>query len=201
MSLWPAKTEHIPYFTPHFSYVPKASMKEKYADYCRARLLQFKPGSNPDNLLTDFQTYSEAMDDFVKTSNHCPNLLKEEVEFAHNKNAKEEEDEEEEEENQYAGFPDLLPETGGNLIGNIVHTIFFITLLLEDKLNEHEMLQDLIALKALNLEAADFEDDAQSDTSGYEEDQVVAEAKEIDWSASYREMGLNTSSLRVINTM
>ena len=60
------------------------------------------------------------------------------------------------------------------------------------------MLQDLIALKALNLEAADLKDDAQSDTSGYEEDQVVAEAKEIDWSASYREMGLNKSSLRVI---
>lgn len=112
------KSEHIPAFTPHFSYVPRASVKEKYEDYCRARLLQFKPGSNPENLLSEFETYSQVMDDFIKTSTFCPNLVKEEVEEAHSHSHDEDEmgNEDEKEDNPYSGFPDLLPEMEGKVI-------------------------------------------------------------------------------------
>ena len=52
---------------------------ERYEEFCRARLLQFLPGSTPNNLLEGFATYGERMDDFVKNSKFCPALVKEEV--------------------------------------------------------------------------------------------------------------------------
>ena len=72
--------EFIPHFSPNFLYgCPKKSRKVDYETFCRCKLLEYQPGSSPENLLGDgkFKDYEEAMEDFIANSPHCPSVLKE----------------------------------------------------------------------------------------------------------------------------
>ena len=70
------KREHIPCFSPRLIKVPRSSNKVFYEMFCRTRLLQFKPGATPTNLLSEGQeTYAKAMDAFV--FGECPSLVRE----------------------------------------------------------------------------------------------------------------------------
>ena len=74
-----SNTEHIPVVSPKFLRVPKSNQKQWHELYCRARLLQFKPGATPANLLSaECDTFAKAMKEFIKDDPACPNLLKEE---------------------------------------------------------------------------------------------------------------------------
>ena len=76
------RKEHFPVFSPSFKVAVKPKNKELYELSCRARILQFKPGSTPNNILEGFQNHEACLKDFVDNSTSCPKLLKDEFEDA-----------------------------------------------------------------------------------------------------------------------
>ena len=165
--------------------------------YCRARLLQCKPGSNPDNLLDNpndseakFADYQEALEDFCRNSVHCPSLVKEQFHEALRKGLTDKPDEDEElgleeegEENEEIEFPDLyVPELEGIEI--------------DDEMDQElrDYLQTLMAEKGIQNQL-DEEDDVASD---YEDDEGIKEdCKTHDWNTTWREQGWTHEKLQV----
>ena len=74
-----------PHFIPTFRYTVKKG-KPMYEEFCRSLLLQDKPGCTLDNVGKvdmdgkKFESCEDELDDFVKNSEYCPALVKEEYE-------------------------------------------------------------------------------------------------------------------------
>jgi hypothetical protein len=73
-----ASKEYVPVYTPQFLYPVKVTNVDKHELFARAKLLQFKPGANPDNLLEGFDRYHAALVNFAAQPT-CPLLLREQV--------------------------------------------------------------------------------------------------------------------------
>ena len=201
-----AGTEFVPVFSPKFVRVPKSNAGAIYEMYCRARLLQFKPGANPDNLLEEEgETYATALKFFEKDP-LCPKLLKEEFKSAKVKKRKvkgedngmayeddsdfgdDESDEDEENKDEPNDFPELYP-------GDIT-----------DRRNDPAMLQDLIQLHENNQNLnhlVNFQNDQlrEAEENGCDSDASDLDDIDIkdflhrfddhDWEANWRELGLD----------
>ena len=78
---WSRRTERVsPTWSPYFMHgPPKRSNFKAFEDYARARLLQYLPGSTPDNVKGDFATFAEAIDHYVENDVSCPTVLREQV--------------------------------------------------------------------------------------------------------------------------
>jgi hypothetical protein len=105
---WTAsRKEYVPVFSPNYQYPPKVTNEEKYEQFARARLLQHKPGTNPDNVLGNFDCFQEALANFA-CEPECPVMLIEQMEECLLVGHKEGEDAED------AESPDeLAPQVGG----------------------------------------------------------------------------------------
>ena len=110
----PANTEYIPVISPSFMKPPPNTKKAKdaYEMFCRSSLLEYKPGSNPDNIMGSFESLHEALKDFVTNKDWkdiCPTYLKKDFQMANTKKkddaaaAAEEKGEEAEEEGKEGG--------------------------------------------------------------------------------------------------
>ena len=112
----PSRRECIPIFTPYLAHTPSVMNKPLFEQWAKSRLLQFKPGSNPKNVLGEFPTYQEALDNFVEKDPLCPTVLKELYKEGLTKTSKE--DQEGEEVSEQANeeedpFPDLVQQVEG----------------------------------------------------------------------------------------
>ena len=111
-------SEHFPVFTPFYRMAVNPNNTELYEKSFRNRLLQFKPGTTPDNVLGGFETHEDCVKDFVENNPRCPQLLKELYEEAQKKKSKKKEAEREED--NYDDFldvsdDDLCPEIDGKM--------------------------------------------------------------------------------------
>jgi hypothetical protein len=105
-------------FTPYFTRAVNPNNTELYEKSLRNRLLQFKPGTTPDNVLGGFESYEQCVKDFVENNPRCPQLVKELYEDAQKKKLKKREAEREED--NYDDFldvsdDDLRPEIDGKM--------------------------------------------------------------------------------------
>jgi hypothetical protein len=71
--------EYVPVYSPQFMYPVKVTNVDKHELYARAKLLQYKPGANPDNLREGYDSYHAALVQFASQP-ICPLLLREQVE-------------------------------------------------------------------------------------------------------------------------
>ena len=182
-------------FNPNYIYgPPKSSRKPQFETYCRARLLQFKPGANFDNLLDTadpdikFADYQEALANFIENSVHCPSLVKEQFNDALLKSLKDAPDEDEElnagEDEDDFEFPDLyIPEMDGVEVDR------------EQDKELTEYLQGLMGEKGIEHEFDGVDDEG----SDYEDDEgIINDCKTHDWNASWHEQGWTQEKLKVI---
>ena len=112
------REEHFPVFTPFLREV-SPNNKDLYERFCKGRLLQFKAGAKPENLLEGgFKTYAECLEDFVKNGADCPTLVKDEFKEAQMKKAKEEEDPPEDNYDllETPDYEDLFPDVEGKVV-------------------------------------------------------------------------------------
>ena len=137
------KQEHCPTFTPFFRIAVNPNNTELYEKSCRNRLLQFKPGTTPDNVLGGFETHEDCLKDFVENHPRCPGLIKEEFENAQVKKVKKKGTEKEED--NYDDFldvsdDDLCPDVDGVIFKHLDEFPFLIILFLLQKIQQ--MTQD-----------------------------------------------------------
>ena len=167
--------------------------------YCRAMLLQFKPGSTPDNLLDDdIDTFNKAMKVFVEDP-FCPQFVKSEFKDSQKEGEaipSEENDNDEvadnelsdgeEEENEY---PELFPGDISELLNFLQsfehQKIIFLTInVTADKTNDPNRNRDIIQLHEIQREIKQLRDfqndvhqdaaDADSETSDVDDNDIQA---------------------------
>ena len=182
---YPKKQEAVPYCTPYFQYIPKCSKKEKHEAYCRTRLLQFKPGANPDNLLTGFENNKDCLQDFVKNDKHCPAFLKDDFETSleSEDSDKESENDKETPEEEDADF-DGLDLSSDDL------SDYGIT-------DEMKLLRQLLETNHVGDLHADADyDDACDAASDYDAADIVEQISHHDWSKSYKDLNLDKQAVK-----
>ena len=108
--------EHFPVFSPVLRNV-NPNNKELFEDFCKYRLLQFKAGSNPSNVLEGFGTYEDCLKDFIDKDSNCPTIVKEEYDEALLKRALQTKDMPEDDNDQFldVSYEDLHPGLEGEM--------------------------------------------------------------------------------------
>lgn len=197
-----APTEYFPIVTPHFSRNPNPNNKEGYENFCKIKLLQFKPGSNPTNVLEGFSTHAECFADFVKNNEFCPQLMKDFYETAMLNETMgeigqiEEEDHDMENGENYGldnALEELYPDIDTDFTTDPAYRQEVIDL---NQWNDYWVKEAKMA-EAHCEEEGGIPWDQQSDRSDYDDKDFKEGAKEVDWSESFCEMGLDDQLILV----
>ena len=64
----PSGQQTLPIFSPSFQKVPNLEQTERFEKWARAKLLQAKPGSTPQNILDGFDSITDAFKNFIETN-------------------------------------------------------------------------------------------------------------------------------------
>ena len=178
----PKKNECVPFCTPYFQFVPKSAKVERHEAYCRARLLQFKPGANPENLLFGFENHKDCLEDFVKNDKNCPLFLKED--FEKSLEAEESDDDSENgSDNEDHEFDDVGFSLDDDLSDGVT-----------DEINLLKQLLDTRQIGDLQADG-DYEE-AHDEGSDYDEADVAQDIQDHDWSKSCNELNLDEQSMK-----
>ena len=187
---WTAKKkEAMPFCTPYFQYIPTLNKPEKHEAFCRAKLLQFKPGANPKNVLGDFETYRDCLQDFMKNSIHCPPFLEKDfLDSLDESNSKDREETgetlESDDEFEELDFDQL--DSGPEALVDLGIT------------NEMKILQEIHRATMF----ADFHADAEyldaiDDECNYDNEDIVEKMQDHDWCSDYKDLNLDEQSIKI----